>query len=137
MKLPPHLAERIEAEIANLTPESIGHINYEGLRYQGLPVMGTIGEVWLLRSDGSFWKVDSDFGLPLTPLPENLHTMAVVYGTERYPWLADLLPTRPAGATDCSHCHGRGRLGPAGEVGCYACGALGWVAGGNQQAPAS
>src|SRR5881394_1429949 len=77
MKIPATLSQRIEDEIANLRPEPLGHINYEGIHYRGLPLFGTIGEVWLLRPDGSFWKVDSDLGVPLQPLPDGLHMMAL------------------------------------------------------------
>ncbi len=83
MTIRPDLSQRIEHEIEMLKPEPIGHINYEGILHRGLPVFGTIGEVWLLRADGSLWRVDSDFGVPLAPLPERLRTMALVAGTER------------------------------------------------------
>ena len=69
MTIRPDLSQRIEHEIEMLTPEPIGHINYEGILHRGLPVFGTIGEVWLLRADGSLWRVDSDFGVPLAPCP--------------------------------------------------------------------
>lgn len=131
MTISPGLSQRIEHEISMLKPEPIGHINYEGVLYRGLPVLGTIGEVWLLRADGSLWRVDSDFGLPLKPLPERLRTMALVAGTERYPWLQELLPTRPLEAVDCNVCQGRGRIQHSSAVGsgvfCDACGALGWL----------
>jgi hypothetical protein len=126
MKIPPAMSKRIEEEVAKLLPEPIGHINYEGIRHRGLPLFGTIGEVWLLRADGSFWKVDSDFGRELEPLPENLQTIALAAGKERYPWLADLLPSRPDIAITCSDCGGRGRFGPGNILYCHSCGALGW-----------
>jgi len=113
-----------------LTPKPIGHINYEGVLHRGLPVFGTLGEVWLLRADGSLWKVDSEFGVPLQLLPDCLRTMALVAGTERHPWLSELLPARPSAAVDCSPCQGRGRIrwNSAKDVGfCDACGALGWL----------
>ena|SRR5215471_17465581 len=127
MKLRSTLASRIEAEIARLAPEAIGHVDYEGKRYHALPVFGTIGEVWLLRSDGSLWKVDSDSGLELQPLPEALHTTALVSGAERYPWLGELLPRRPPDAIECASCGGLGRIGPAGAIFCPRCDALGWL----------
>jgi hypothetical protein len=127
MKMSASMSRRIEQEIATLAPKPIGHINFEGLRYGALPLFGTIGEVWLLRADGSFWRADSDGGLELEPLQESLHAIAVVAGAKRYPWLADLLPRRPAGAIDCSHCGGVGRLGPDNALFCHTCGALGWV----------
>jgi hypothetical protein len=127
MILSPDLAIRIGKEIAGLKPEPIGHINYEGIRYQALPLFGTIGEVWLLRQDGSLWRADSDLGLALEPLPDALHTIALVAGAARYPWLEGLLPSRPLGATQCGACGGSGRLGPENALFCNACGALGWI----------
>lgn len=124
MKIPPPIAARIEAEIAKLTPKGGYHVDDEGIRYRGLPLMGTIGAVWLLRADGSLWTVDSDFGNPFQPLPDDWHTCAIVAGTRRYPWLEQLLPSRPAGAVDCADCGGRGMIGDV--VPCHGCGALGW-----------
>jgi hypothetical protein len=124
MKITPTTSRRIEEAIAALAPETVGDINLEGTRYQALPLFGTLGEVWLLRADGSLWRADSESDQPLEPLPEDLHTAALVAGAERYSWLADLLPVRPAGAVDCTSCRGRGWLGP---YFCDGCGALGWT----------
>lgn len=126
MKVPPSIANRIEEEVAKLSPETVGHMNYEGIHYGALPLFGTLGEVWLLRADGTLWKADSDFGVPLTPLPENLHTIALVAGAERYSWLKDLLPQRPAEAFICRECGGRGKTGPGNALFCRSCNALGW-----------
>jgi hypothetical protein len=123
IKISSALAARIEEEIAKLAPETLGHINYEGALYRALPLMGTIGAVWLLRADGSLWTVDSDFGIAFQPLPDRFRTIALVAGTERYPWLVELLPQRPVDAVDCSDCKGAGRFGP---VCCPSCDGLGW-----------
>jgi hypothetical protein len=126
MKVPLVISRRIEDEIASLTPEPVGHINFEALKYHALPLIGTIGEVWLLRADGSLWRADSDAGLTLEPLPESLHTFALVAGMERYEWLVGLLPLRPTNAVDCTVCQRRGRLGPDNARFCPACNGLGW-----------
>jgi hypothetical protein len=126
MQISPLMSRRIEEEIAALAPQPIGHINFDGLRYHALPLFGTLGEVWLLRPDGSIWRADSETDLPIEPLPVSLHTIAIVAGTRRYEWLADLLPKRPAGAVDCTECRGLGRIGPRGALFCHTCGALGW-----------
>jgi hypothetical protein len=128
MSIPPATSRRIEDAIADLVPEPVGHINFEGLLHRALPLFGTIGEVWLLRADGSLWRADSDAGLALEPLPQSLRTMALVAGAQRYTWLRDLLPSRPADAIDCTSCGGVGRLGSERAVFCDACGALGWCA---------
>src|SRR5262245_35885964 len=106
LDLPPSIAARIDEEIGKLVPQGGYHINDEGIRYEGLPLMGTIGAVWLLRADGSLWTVDSDLGMPFEPLPERWHTTALVVGSERYPWLKVLVPSRPPDAIDCADCNG-------------------------------
>jgi len=126
MSVSPIMSRRIEDAIAGLAPEPVGHINFDGIRYHALPLFGTLGEVWLLRSDGSLWKADSETGVPLQPLAEELRTMALVAGVQRYEWLKDLLPSRPTDASECSKCGGLGRLGPNSALFCHVCGGLGW-----------
>src|SRR5690349_14930924 len=116
MVIPLATSRRIERAIASLAPEPVGHVSYEGLKYNALPLFGSIGEVWLLRADGSLWRADSDADLPLEPLPEALHTAALVAGAERYDWLRELLPTRPGDATDCKNCDAKGRFGPGNSL---------------------
>jgi hypothetical protein len=128
MYISAEMAVRIDEAIATLETKPTGHINGEGVRHGALPLAGTIGEVWLLRSDGSFWRSDADSGLKLEPLPDELHTIALVAGAELFPWLRELLPSRPANAVTCGSCEGRGRIGPDGLVFCRTCDALGWRA---------
>lgn len=130
MVLPEHIAQRIQTIVARTSTEG-GHIDNEAARYGGVAVMGTIGAVWLLRPDGTLWEVDDDFGRPLVPLPPEWHHAAMACGAERYPWLADLVPLRPAGALPCTTCRGDGRLRAAArpeEEGffCPQCYASGW-----------
>ena len=125
MHLPGHVSRRVQEAITQLEPQPIGHINYEGQRHAALPLFGTLGQTWLLRPDGSLWRSDSEWGLSLEPLPEDLHTSAIVAGVRRYPWLADALPQRPPTAVDCPECGGSGATGPGWF--CRTCGALGWV----------
>lgn len=127
MKVSDEISAAIRKAIAALAPEPVGHINFEGIRYQALPLYGGIGEVWLLRPDGSFWRADSDAGLELERLPEELQINALVAGAERYPWLASLLPDRPIDAALCTVCGGTGRIGSPGNTAyCFGCHSLGW-----------
>ncbi|MEM9728849.1 MAG: hypothetical protein AAF997_09710 [Myxococcota bacterium] len=125
------MAARIQTAIASLDPEPAGHISHEGIKHRALPLFGTLGEVWLLRPDGSLWRADTEAGLSLEPLPEHLRVIALVAGTERYPWLKAILPKRPSRSADCEECSGSGRLGREQKVFCYRCFALGWLAEGD------
>ena len=126
MKIPPDIAARIEEEIAKLVPKGGFHVDDEGIQYKGLPLMGTLGAVWLLRPDGSLWTVDSDLGMPFEPLPEIWQTPALVAGTRRFPWLGELLPRRPPQAVKCTDCNGIGGSGPENGGFCPGCSDLGW-----------
>jgi hypothetical protein len=130
MLLPAHISERIREVLA----QGGGFpIDEEARSHGAIALMGTIGAIWMLRPDGTFWDADADFGKPLTPLSLELETTAIVAGTERFPWLKELLPARPPDAADCSLCGGRGVLvpknAPPGSSGafCPKCQALGWL----------
>jgi len=73
----------------------------------------------------SFWDADADSGKTLTPLPDESKTMALAWGVERFPWLAEP-PPRPSDAESCSDCMESGRFGD-GPVLCHACEGLGWL----------
>jgi len=126
MRVSAEMAARIKAEIDGLRSAPVGHMDHEGTLHDALALFGTIGEVWLLRADGSLWRADSDFGLALEPLPDNWRTIALVAGTQRYPWLRGLLPPRPVDAVQCRDCGGLGRVGPEKVLFCRTCDALGW-----------
>lgn len=131
MILPAKIAQRIDEAIASggrgfpIDAEARGH--------GAIALMGTIGSIWMLRSDGTLWDADAECGKPLTPLPDELRTTALVAGAERFPWLSEVLPTRPPDATDCAVCAGRGVIVPTnalpGSSGifCPNCQALGWL----------
>ena len=99
-------------------------IHGEAKSHGAIALLGTIGLIWGLRPDGSLWEFDSDSERPLARLPDEYSIMALVAGTERYPWLAELLPVRPANAIDCPICAGVGRFG---IQFCEPCRALGWT----------
>ncbi len=130
MELPTHISDRIR-EIVNEATNCGATIDEEARTHGAVALLGTIGSIWLLRPDGTLWDVDADTGKPLMPLPPEQRTMAIVAGTERYPWLAELLPKRPSDAKACSNCRGQGVMRPPGEttggIFCSTCDALGWV----------
>ena len=133
--LPPAILVKVREAISDLD-ESVdwGRL---GRQHDAIPLLLTIGTMSFLRTDGAFLEYEGD------PLPERLiretpdiDTLALAWGRERYPWLAALLPSRPAHAQDCATCDGSGRL-VAQRVGAHAderpyiycpfCAALGWV----------
>ena len=124
MILPAHISERIREAVAG---GGLGtSIDEEARGHGAIALMGTIGSIWMLRPDGTLWDVDADWGKPLTPLSEECRIMAVVWGAERFPWLAELLPSRPSNAPDCSDCKGSGHVGDL-SVLCPQCEGLGWT----------
>jgi hypothetical protein len=124
MELPTHISERIRDSIASggcgkgIDEEAVGH--------GAIALMGTLGSIFMLRPDGTFWDADADWGKPLAPLAEEWHMRALVWGVERFPWLAELLPSRPADAPSCADCGGTGHLGNS-PVLCATCDGLGWT----------
>jgi hypothetical protein len=132
MHLPSHIVARIQGAIA-----AGGHgygIDREAATHGAIALMGTLGSIWMLRPDGSLWDADQEFDKPLTPLADNLHTMALVYGVKRYPWLSELLPERPVDSADCEACQGKGQVLVEGSIPpgmgilCQRCNGLGWEA---------
>ena len=125
-----HIADRIRSWVAE-TPKASFHVDNECARYGGISLDATIGSIWLLRPDGSFWDVDDDSGKPLQPLAEQWQLTALVAGAERHHWLRELVPQRPPGAGDCPGCGGAGKLRTGSDaehfVYCPACQALGWI----------
>jgi hypothetical protein len=119
MDLPTHISERIRETIARGGGKGIDE---EARAHGAIALMGTIGSIFMLRPDDSFWDADADWGKPLAPLAEEWHMRALIWGVERFPWLAELLPARPADAASCPDCDGTGHRGH-----CVKCGGLGWT----------
>ncbi len=130
MKIPSTVATQIQQEIDRLKPGGGFHVNDEGIRANALPLMGTIGTTWLLRADGTFWEVDTEFAKPLTPLPKELEFQALAYGAEKFPWLAVLFPSRPPDLSACELCKGARLIIPNDQnvsLACPNCNGVGWV----------
>lgn len=126
MLIPPHIAQLIREVLARGGPFPM---DAEAQGHDAIALVGDIGGVMMLRDDGTFWESDADSGKPLTPLPEEHQILVLVYGTKRFPWLAELLPKRPLNSADCVSCSGDGMLYPIGNVKgycCHNCNGLGW-----------
>ena len=124
MILPEAIAARIEAQLRAEDASDAG-IDREARTHGALALMGTIGMIWGLRPDGSFWMFDADFEVELAPLPADCETQALVWGARRFPWLAELLPARGSDNEDCTACRGTGFLSATWM--CPRCDGLGWM----------
>jgi hypothetical protein len=130
VELPPAIRAKVRDAISDLDDSfDWGRL---GRQHEAIPLLLTIGSMIFLRSDGTFLEHEGDpFPERLTRESSEINTIALAWGTERYPWLAELLPPRPPDARDCSVCAGARRLavGESGHIYCASCAALGWVAG--------
>lgn len=122
--LPPAIAARIERCVLGEDGFDLG-IDQEARTHGAIALMGTIGMIWGLRPDGSFWMFDQDFEVTLEPLPANCEMQALVWGARRFPWLSALLPVRLPQTPDCTSCNGTGFLSATWM--CPRCDGLGWT----------
>lgn len=131
MHLPREITEWISAAVEVLSPNR-GLPDRVGREHSAIPLLADLGGAILLRADGVFLELEWDQETELQPreASEPASTVPLVAGTERYPWLAALLPVRPADARPCSACRGTGSIPTniTGSVFCGHCGALGWIA---------
>ena len=97
----------------------------------GMLLYGTIGHAAYLRSDGSVWLhaardwVNDPDTYEWHQASRTERWGALLLGAKRFPELAEMLPLRSSGDSDCSPCHGSGRV--VADVLCPTCGGLGWV----------
>jgi len=126
--LPGHIKESIDHCVAGRYGLADA-LDEEVRSHRAIALMGTIGAIWGLRSDGTFWQFDTEFDGSIAPLPEEREILAIAYGAERHPWLKELLPVRPEESGPCPICHGERKFQVSvGLVMCPACRGLGWVA---------
>ena len=131
MNLPRDIAVRVANTVAALAdttlPESAGR------QHSAIPLYADLGGAILLRADGIFLELEWD--QPSEEKPREVDRpswpVALVAGAERYPWLAPLLPERPADAANCPACSGAGRIAlngaSTGSIYCGTCNGLGWI----------
>ena len=122
-------AEQVVAGlIAGLTPAQRDPARNHSVRLGALHIGGSMWADYYLRPSGEVVVVGEDYDHPDvdTAHADRRNVLrALVWGSQRYPELRELLPARPPGAVDC-----RCRQYPIfaeGKVLCSECGALGWL----------
>jgi hypothetical protein len=97
-----------------------------------LPLVLGMGGTYAIRASGDLVQFDWDGPGGAEPIDDpRLINVALYQGSLKYPQLLALVPSRPIGARDCSHCEGRGRPAIFTKAGfenliCY-CGGVGWL----------
>jgi hypothetical protein len=97
-----------------------------------LPLMLDMGGSYAIRANGDLVQFDWDGPGGAERLEDpRLINIALHQGSLKHPQLACLVPSRPVGARDCSHCDGTGRLPLTTTPGlenviCH-CGGVGWL----------
>jgi len=120
--LPAHISDRIRDVVARGggTP-----IDEEARSHGAIALSGSPGLILMLRPDGTFWAANASWR-KVAPVADEWRIRVLVWGVERFPWLAELLPQRPSDAPSCSDCGGKGHLGNW-PVLCAKCDGLGWT----------
>lgn len=124
------LSELIRGSVEALSSHPRGLPDAVAKGHGALPLLADIGGLWMLRPDGTILELVWDEEGPPSVASEGAGLVGLVAGSERYPWLSELLPQRPADAANCPSCDGQGQITIAppgkGVVFCGSCSALGW-----------
>ena len=123
--IPSEISDTIRRRIAEAKRDAPDRLTSDG---RAVRIYADVAGAAYITPEGEVltqvWDADETPKLETNP---NARYAALVIGTERWPELAGLLPSRPALVPDCSACGGSGwlQLGTAGLV-CGYCGGLGW-----------
>lgn len=131
MDLPPEIAAEIRRRIEHYRVHAPGALSRDG---KALRVDGSIGYDCWMTPDGDAYMETYDIDTedcPAVDRSRRAQLLVLALGARALPQLA----SRPAGAADCSECHGAGRF-HAGDhqFVCFACCGLGWVEAGEPPA---
>jgi hypothetical protein len=132
--LTPELSSWIAGRIAAFPAENEAHPWLADVVRDvlALPLWLDMGGCYAIRANGELVEFGWDGPGGSKPLDDpRIVNLALLQGSLKFPELAVLVPTRPAGATTCGHCGGEGKLALTKEPGlehivCY-CGGLGWL----------
>jgi hypothetical protein len=130
------IAQRIEAEIKHyLADPNPRHPFLRGFvaQHQVLPLYVDWDGFLGIRPNADIMLVLHESSLETAPelvKDARLRRLALFQGAKKYPWLGELIPSRPIDAVTCSGCDGTGQIiveGVASDsIVCY-CGGLGWL----------
>lgn len=115
--------------IAGLSVEQLDPARTHAARLSALPIGGDMWVDYYLRPNGEVVVVGEDLDEPDV---DSVHTnrltvlSVLMWGSERYPELRELLPRRDPGATDCRCVSQPDWFGP-GKLICPKCGGVGWL----------
>jgi hypothetical protein len=115
--------------IARLPPEQLDPDRTHATRLSALPIGGSMWADYYLRPNGEVVIVGEDLDHPDVDSvsTDRLRVLSVlVWGSERYPELRELLPPREPGAIDCRCLQQPDVFGPAKPI-CSECGGVGWL----------
>ena len=115
--------------IAELPAAQLDPGRTHAARLNALPIGGSMWADYYLRPNGEVVVVGEDFDRPDVDSVYSDRArvlMMLVWGSERYPELRELLPVREPGAVDCVCVQHPNIFGP-GKVICSECGGVGWL----------
>jgi hypothetical protein len=115
--------------IAGLPLDKLDPTLTHAARLAALPIGGSLWADYYLRPNGEVVIVGEDLDRPDVDsvYMDRLKVLSMlVWGSERYPELRELLPLREPGATDCLCLQHPNFFGP-GKMICSECGGVGWL----------
>lgn len=123
-KIQQRINQAIKTLSVNLDKASNTRLIKLAIEVNALPITGLQGGPVFLRANGEMFEY-SNGEKPVSPGRE---TLALVAGSDRYPWLRELLPQRDKSDIDCPVCKGKGKISYAEVKGmyCLECNGLGW-----------
>jgi hypothetical protein len=137
MDIPPHkhgLIEELLAEYLQRPFTRSGDFREAARLHGAVPVFEGWTEVIFLRTNGSFFTLDTESGTGTisTEVDHIWQLASLTYATDLHPKFRQLLPDRPAKTLSCGLCNGHGWFTPANSVNakaivCGQCGGTGWL----------
>jgi hypothetical protein len=127
-------AEFIRERIRRFVVEAPSELQWQAPyveEHDALPLYLGWTETLAIRPDGTLvcWSTEGEWSGAREVDDPILVNLALVEGAAHYPRLRPLIPTKPASATTCDSCQGRGTLALGAELSnvICKCGGTGWL----------